>query len=128
MPCPIVPAPSTATSANRKVMAPPWTAAPRPGSGWHRAARRRRWPGAKSASPVAAGGWRPEGGGWLGVRQPAGVVGAVHVIELRCRAVDMQLENVRPVVMTREVVPELHLNPKPHISIRLKSPFPLPHP
>ena len=34
----------------------------------------------------------------------------VHAVKLRRRAVDVQLENVRPVVMAGKVVPQLHLD------------------
>src|SRR5215510_15866743 len=37
-------------------------------------------------------------------------IAAVHRIEFRRRAVDLQVEDIRPVIVAGEVVPQLHLN------------------
>ena len=45
---------------------------------------------------------------------------AVHAIELRRGAVHVQLENIRPVVVAGEVVPQLHLDAELQVAVGIE--------
>ena len=43
---------------------------------------------------------------------------AMHRVKLRCSAIDLKMENVGPVVMAGEIVPQLHGDPELEIALR----------
>src|SRR5262245_31472012 len=68
-----------------------------------------------------AGRLRERAGDRLAPRQPT--VAAVHGVEMRRRAVDMQLENVGPVVVAGEVMPELGQDAEIEVAVGVKNPL-----
>src|ERR1700738_5178284 len=48
---------------------------------------------------------------------------AMHGVKLRCSAIDLKMENVGPVVMASEIVPQLHCDPKLEIALGIKDAF-----
>src|SRR5262249_55734829 len=56
-------------------------------------------------------------------RRLADRVGAMHRVELRRRAVDLQVENVWPVIVAGKVVPQLHLDADLEIAVGIEDAF-----
>ena len=48
---------------------------------------------------------------------------AMPGVKLRCSAIDLKMENVGPIVMAGEIVPQLHGDPELEIALRIKDAF-----
>src|SRR5262245_58417414 len=48
---------------------------------------------------------------------------AMHRVKLRCRSIDVELKDVRPIVVAGEVVPQLHRNRHLEVAIGIENAF-----
>src|SRR5689334_10572368 len=58
-----------------------------------------------------------------GARQELRAVWPVHRVDVRRRAVDVQLENVRPIIVAGEIVPQLHQDAELEIAFGVEDSF-----